>query len=164
MPRSWRVKPERSPRSLQLDARLCQLINIGKQLSCLLVYERSSSNASSATSKGAQQEDASNLNPDNLLSVDFSHNELTSMNYADLSVFEELRSLTASFNQITSFPGMASCVNLTYLCLSYNSIKKLPASTLFELKKLTYLVSCRLILQQAFVKINVLINYHNNQN
>ena len=136
IPVSWGLKAEWSSHALQLDARLCQLRDVGKQLSSLLSFTRSA--ASSATSNSREKEDFQS--PDLIFSADFSHNELSSLTYSDLGTFEELRSLSASFNQIKAFPGIASCPHLTYLCLSYNGIDKLPVTALAELKKLTHLV------------------------
>jgi len=141
VPLSWGLKAQQASQGLYLDIRLCQLLDIGKQLICLFTSTRSSSLVSSAASSIARQGDESN--PDFIFSADFSYNELSALTYSDLSAFEEIRSLTASFNQIKVIHGIASCPHLTNICLSYNCIEKLPSRALSELKKLTHLVSLR---------------------
>ena len=141
--RSWRIKDQaKSDYSYySLDARLCELRSIKQQLNCFVA---SLKNVSELFPKSMEKFPTSEFDlpsPDRILSADFSYNELDSMTFSDLAAFGELRRLVSSFNSISDFTGILSCPNLTYLCLSYNSINKFPVAELKECPHLIHMVS-----------------------
>ena len=145
---SWYIKaPAENEYYYILDMRLGKLTWIEKELALLITSVQSLSHLmphtshDSAVSAKDENDDKTVVLPDPnfILSVDFSLNQLTFLKYTDLANFFELRQLIASFNNIVDISGISACSRLTHLCLSYNSIRSLHGAVLEQCKYLSHL-------------------------
>uniref|UniRef100_H2YSB5 Uncharacterized protein n=1 Tax=Ciona savignyi TaxID=51511 RepID=H2YSB5_CIOSA len=108
---------------------MCKLTKLSYQAAYLFSHD--SSHSFNLPVLDQTQNDLSQVRSSPMVAqLNISLNELTELSINDLSSFPHLRSLDASLNMLSTFPGISECPKLTILCLAFNKIKTWPESLL----------------------------------